>query len=248
MPSTTKSKYSSFNTSSHIQSSPRGFTLIEIAVVLVIVGLLISSILGPLSSQQTRKNIQSTETLIQEAEAAILGYLAQNGHLPCPATITPTNSNGAESRVGGANTNCRSEHGFIPNADLGLNGIVDANNILTDHWGNPIRYSLTSVGTFAYAIDTFNISTLSATAPDIQICNNTACATTVATNIAAVIFSLGPDASQPAPFQSENIDNLNAIFVNREPSEAAGAAFDDILTWISSNQIAYTLVESGQAN
>jgi prepilin-type N-terminal cleavage/methylation domain len=65
-----------------------GFTLAELAVVLVIVALLIGGLLIPLSTQIDIRNVADTRRALTEIREAMLGYLVVNGRLPCPASAT----------------------------------------------------------------------------------------------------------------------------------------------------------------
>lgn len=63
-----------------------GFTLVELAVVTVIVALLLGAILTPLATQfQARKN-HETERALREIKEALMGFAVSNGRLPCPDT------------------------------------------------------------------------------------------------------------------------------------------------------------------
>lgn len=73
----------------------RGFTLAEMAVVLVIVALLIAGMMLPLSAQQEIRARQETEKTLSDIREALLGFAVANGRLPRPA-ISATN--GAETR------------------------------------------------------------------------------------------------------------------------------------------------------
>src|SRR4030066_548477 len=76
-----------------------GFTLIEIAIVLVILGLLVTlgaSMIGPLTKRA--KVIESREA-VKAAKEALLGYVVKNGYLP--TTIGP--SGGRELDAWGRN-------------------------------------------------------------------------------------------------------------------------------------------------
>ncbi|MGC9021905.1 MAG: putative Ig domain-containing protein [Dissulfurimicrobium sp.] len=66
----------------------RGFTLIEMAVVLVIIGLLIgigSSMIGPLTK---RAKLMETRETVKTAYEAVMGYAAQNKRLPTTTQFT----------------------------------------------------------------------------------------------------------------------------------------------------------------
>ncbi|VUD68049.1 hypothetical protein TDB9533_03961 [Thalassocella blandensis] len=220
----------------------QGFTLVEIAVVVLIMGFLLGSVLGPLTEQQKNQNIKKAETALEEIHDALLGYAALNGYLPCPATVA---SSGVESRVGGPGTDCTTEHGYVPSATLGLNGKFNANRLITDPWGEPLRYSLNDINTWEYAKQI----SVNSTAPTFDICESAACASgdILAARVAIVIYSLGPDrnAASTSADQAENLNN-NDIFVSHFPVEATGSEFDDIVYWLSPNTLILHLVKAGQ--
>lgn len=59
-----------------------GFTLVELAIVLVVIGLLIglgASLIGPLTK---RAKLQETREIVKQAKEAVLGYAVKNGYLP----------------------------------------------------------------------------------------------------------------------------------------------------------------------
>jgi len=63
-----------------------GFTLIEMAVVLFIVGLLIAGVLGPLETQLEARDRRATIETMEEIIESLYGYAINNGRLPCPDT------------------------------------------------------------------------------------------------------------------------------------------------------------------
>lgn len=227
-------------THSHRKST--GFTLVEIAVVVLIMGFLLGSILGPLTTQQKNQNIKKTEEQLHEIHDALVGYAALNGFLPCPATAA---SSGLESRVGGLGTDCATEHGFVPSATLGLNGRFNASRLMVDAWGEPLRYSLNDVNTWEYAK---NIQINSA-APNYDVCESAGCSGggILASQVLALVFSLGPDRdnSPGSADQSENLDN-DDIFVSHYPIETIGSEYDDIVLWVAPSTLVLHLVKSGQ--
>jgi len=52
----------------------RGFTLIEMAIVLVIITVLIGGLAMPLSAQIQARRIAETKKTLEEAQHAIMGY------------------------------------------------------------------------------------------------------------------------------------------------------------------------------
>jgi type II secretory pathway pseudopilin PulG len=100
-----------------------------LAIVLIIVALLLSSLLSPLSAQIDQRNYNETQQQISEIREALIGFAVVNGRLPRPATSA---TNGAENPA-----NCGSEAlctGFIPWSTLGVKK--------TDAWNKIIQYSV----------------------------------------------------------------------------------------------------------
>ncbi|HAN55905.1 MAG TPA: hypothetical protein DCQ77_06830, partial [Betaproteobacteria bacterium] len=127
----------------------RGFSLIEIAIVLFIVSLLLGGMLLPLAAQQDMRNQGDTQKQLTEAREALLGFAIANGRLPCPASA---GSNGVESPATAATATtgvpCTNPYdGFLPAVTLGL-APIDAQGFAVDGWGgntiNRIRYAVTT--------------------------------------------------------------------------------------------------------
>ena len=104
----------------------RGFTLIEITIVLFIVGLMIAGLLGPLETQLEARDRASTIKTMDQIIEALYGFAITNGRLPCPDTTG--------DGVGDVATCTRD--GFVPWVDLGTPQ--------GDAWGNRFRYRVTS--------------------------------------------------------------------------------------------------------
>ncbi|MBO6557819.1 MAG: type II secretion system protein [Pseudomonadales bacterium] len=217
----------------------RGFNLVELAIVIVIVGLLIGGLVTPLSTQQDIAKRAHTGNQLQEIHDALLGYAARTGRLPCPATATSA----GESSPSLATNACTSYNGFVPARTLDLDGSFDNNSLLLDDWLNPVRYSLTSASGGAFS----NTLTL-ALVPDLQICAESACTTVLANTAVAVVYSTGEDGTTTTSAdQLENMDDDN-VFVTRTISEATGAEFDDQVVWMSPNTLVFQLVRAGRVN
>jgi prepilin-type N-terminal cleavage/methylation domain-containing protein len=110
----------------------RGFTLIELAVVIAIVALLLGALLVPLATQIQGRNIKETRESLAEIKEALTGYAMTQGRLPCPDTDTAPD--------GFENDPCgvwpQSTEGFLPYLDLGVPA--------TDAWGRVFRYAVAS--------------------------------------------------------------------------------------------------------
>ena len=55
-------------------SGERGFTLVEMTIVLVIIGLLISSLIPPLSAQMDQRNVNETREQLANIREALIGF------------------------------------------------------------------------------------------------------------------------------------------------------------------------------
>lgn len=120
-----------------------GFTLVEMAIVLVILGFVLGALLLPLRAQREQIFLAQTNATLETSKQALLGFAQQQGRLPCPATIA---SQGRESPLGGtvaANPNCAlGGVGFLPAATLGIQP-TDDQGFALDGWNNRIRYAVT---------------------------------------------------------------------------------------------------------
>lgn len=122
----------------------RGFTLVELAIVLLVVGLVLGGLIVPLAKQAQSRRISETEAVLREIKESLFGFAIGNGRLPCPATVA---TNGLENRRNDAIANgpvdapiegCRGGvySGFVPWATLGVPEV--------DAWGNRFFYRVTN--------------------------------------------------------------------------------------------------------
>jgi len=235
-----------------------GFSLLEIAIVLVIVGVLLGGMLIPLTAQMDQRNVSDTQKTLSDIKQALIGYAIVNGRLPCPASST---SNGTESFAFGgvaSNGNCSNFYnGFVPAATLGLTP-VNSQGYAIDAWGNRIHYAVTSANSYAFTKTGGIINGgLSALAPNLLVCSTatgisaSSCASgaalTSSPGVPVVIYSTGkngggggtsPDeAANPNPNSADN----DRVFV----SHSTTATFDDLVDWISPNILYNRMVQAG---
>jgi prepilin-type N-terminal cleavage/methylation domain-containing protein len=226
-----------------------GFTLVETAIVLMIVGLLLGGMLVPLSAQMEQRNISDTRKTLDEIQQALIGFAIVNGRLPCPASST---SNGAEDPAGGT---CNHPYdGFVPAATLGLSG-TDSSGFAVDAWNNRIRFAVTQSNSKAFTTSngmrTTGLSTLN---PDLLVCssstasgfNGSSCgvnnALTSSPGVPVVIFSTGKNGANSGG--ADEIANLagNKTFISHNQVQNG---FDDLVVWISPNILFNRMVATG---
>lgn len=125
----------------------RGFTLLELAVVVLVVTLLVGGLLVPLATQVEQRNVTDTQLRLAQVQEALIGFAIANGRFPCPAKVSsppqPTDL-GVEDPPGGGACNHPID-GYVPGTTLGLNNL-DSQGFMVDAWGlqqNRIRYSIT---------------------------------------------------------------------------------------------------------
>lgn len=196
--------------------SVRGFSLIEVAIVLFVLALLGGVILVPLSAQIEQRAYDETTRTMNDVRDALLGFAVINRRLPCPTNQSQIlGGDGLEKLTGSA---CTNAEGFLPWTTLGVGA--------TDAWGKSFLYRVTP----AFASSTaFTLSTT----PDIVICQVAGCTSTA--NVVAVIVSGGKNqgtCTGACPDEAEN-RNVDVKFVSRIRSQpGTGNEFDDVLVWI----------------
>lgn len=248
-----------------------GFTLVELSIVVLIMGLILGGIAVPLAKQRDSARIRDAEAQLDAVRDALEGYLLVNGALPCPAT--PGSGGLADPNAGG----CRRQHGFVPATTLDLAGSRNDDNLLLDPWGSPLRYSVTAVDgdgngdwDFIHAADLRTVG-LAALSPDLVVCRTAAGASGAACGSAndtltdsspLVVYSLGKDWAQfSSADQVENVGGTiaggpsgsqyrvaaNDVFVARGRSIQAGNEYDDVIGWLPANTVYKRLVDAGHA-
>ncbi len=218
---------------------PRGFTLIEMAIVLVIITILIGGLAVPLSAQIQARRIAETNKTLEEAKEAIIGYAmthktaSSKPYLPCP----DTSGDGVEDRSG---SGCLNQIGSLPWVTLGA-GDKDA-------WGNRLHYATVNAVTSS---DSGISSSVTPASTWRQVCSSNSCFSgNLAADVPVVLMSHGPNGKGArnyinggylaAPTGVNEVENLDGdlIYVSRAPfkpsnTSEANLEFDDLLIWVS---------------
>ena len=244
-------KYSNHQPKRHCWA---GFTLVELAIVLVVVSLLLVALLGPLSAQQEQKAIMDTKRQLDEAKEALFGFLIANGRLPCPADPSLSNSavNSGQERAGGC-ASAANEIGVLPWRTLGLKE--------QDAWGHRFTYRVSSQ--FANAATPVSLTS----PPGVSVGNIMVlpkAGAPVATAIVgppeavAVLVSHGRradgawDAAGNKSADSSDADeaensNGNTTFVDHgNTATQPNDPYDDLLVWVPRNLVFNKLIASGR--
>jgi prepilin-type N-terminal cleavage/methylation domain-containing protein len=256
-----------------LRSLAAGFTIVELAVVLAIVGLLLGSLMYTLSAQSEQRNFEDTRRRLDQARELVLAFAIVNGRLPCPAIAA---SAGDEAPVGGGA--CTTAYaGWLPAKAIGYQQ-VDAGGFAVDVWGNRIRYAVSGVAptncssppTAPHFTNAVNLKANGITCQpnDLLVCKS---ATAAGLNagafpptcgagganqimssglVVAIVFSTGKNGGTPAGGAgADEAQNLNGdalfVFHTPAPAGAANGEFDDQLTWITHGELYGKLIAAG---
>ena len=239
-----------------------GFTLIELAVVLFILTLLLSSLLVPLATQVDQRNISDTQKTLEDIKEALVGFAITRGYLPCTDVTSGAGANDGVEDVNAATGVCvSSSAGNVPWVTLGLGA--------SDVWGNRFRYRVEANFAQHPPASVFNLTT----GANLVIWTSTAKTVRLVApspdSAVAVILSLGKNGlgainaitgtANPAPpagsDEDENMGGLN--FVSRTRTDirtpcsdtVAGqplCEFDDIVTWLGKYTLFQRMVAAGK--
>lgn len=133
-----------------------GFSLLELSITIVILSLISVALVTFYGYTSNKvKNIK-TEEKLEKIEQAIASYFSETGHLPCPAKLTFTKTDGGFGKEAkDVDDSCLAQdnldtnglffngtliYGTLPVYDLGL-----STDYAYDEWGNSISYVMDTV-------------------------------------------------------------------------------------------------------
>ncbi|MEZ5525720.1 MAG: prepilin-type N-terminal cleavage/methylation domain-containing protein [Pseudomonadales bacterium] len=216
-------------------SNPKhaGFTLVEIAIVMVIFGLIIGGLFGPMKTQLENLDRRETLDTIDNTRAAIIGFAIRNGRIPCP----DTDNDGLENRVG---ANCSNARGTAPWATLGVSQV--------DAWKRPLTYRVDT--RFADSADGTGCPDSNVPGISFEVCSNGDISVfdqnggnLVASGIPAVLVSHGKNWSGPGDSdEQENTDNDTSFVFRSQVNDG----YDDLIGWVNLNNLIGKMVATNK--
>lgn len=238
------------------RSALAGFSLIEMAVVLVLVTIVTSLGLGLLRANQENAAWTETKMKQERIKVALISFLRTNGRLPCPNSVAPWD--GAED------TPClvNAGRGIVPWQALGLS-IGD----VQDGWANFFTYRVanrtpvtSSNWTITSGVGPFSIVELTAPLPALVLQQRDSAGVlgaALAPNPVAMIVSHGKNGAgartiggtlNAAPTGTDEVANsttASTSFVTRTPSDVAGTngVFDDLVAYLTPTDLLQPLVD-----
>ncbi len=96
-----------------------GFTLVELAVVVFLIGIIATMGVTALKAQLASAAISATKKKQETIKDALEAYLGKYKRLPCPA-IDNTGLEKRDLTIAAGNPDCKGNFGIIPYATLGL--------------------------------------------------------------------------------------------------------------------------------
>jgi prepilin-type N-terminal cleavage/methylation domain-containing protein len=215
-----------------------GFTLVELAIVLVIVALLASGLLVGIAAQRNAAETIDAQRQLENIRETLTGFALTHGRLPCPAL-----PNLASSDTNAGVANCAQPHGVLPWVTLGLPEV--------DPWGR--RFTYYAHGSFTAAVPSGALASFTLdTVGNANVKASSGSSGNVASDLPAVVVSHGsrgagawqPNGSQLPGAAGDEAENADAdlTFISRTQD----GNFDDLVTWIVPSILKSKMVAAGR--
>lgn len=233
-----------------------GFTLVEIAIVMVIISLVFAGGLAGVKGFRDNATYTQADNYLQESRTALLGFALAQGYLPCP----DSDGDGVQDieDITSGET-CTANAGTLPWSDLGLDSMPP--------WKAPIIYAINAQATAATCSNAgqsvcffedeqapaFDLKTPpragSGGSGNLRV--EDSANAVVADNVIAVLISAGKNARQTAAacagVSADEIENCDGDtdFVMDITRTSDADFFDDQLIWIHANTLKGQMRDAG---
>jgi prepilin-type N-terminal cleavage/methylation domain-containing protein len=210
--------------------SPRGFSLIELTVVMVILSLLLGGLLLPLSAQRDLMQRRAAESGLMEIREALLGYAALHDTLPCP----DLEENPEAATYGEAEDDCAflTREGFVPFKTLGLSETADP-------WGQRWRYRVDP--NFVVPIK-LNSAADHQDSRHLRIVNAAGKDLTAHSKEPAIVLFYSTGANARADGENAVFEPTGGRYESNPPSDV----FDDQMLWLARPALFARLIAAGK--
>ena len=257
----------------HRRNNSLGFSLVEIAVVLVIIAILTTMVALPIATQVEQRRVEETQKLLNNSRDALYGFAAANGRLPCPATAASagresfcTNQSGACGAplvLPPAHGRCVSAVGNLPAVTLGISPL-DPAGYAQDAWadGSTLRRIGYAVSTYQNPADNYVLTMpdgiktttmgITAGANHLYVCSTGLVAAPPTTDCGVTVTTLADKA--PAVLFSLGKNSTANSFdeTNNQNGDKVFSSgtqtdtYDDVVVWMSLNLLFDRMVKAGK--
>lgn len=149
----------------------RGFTLVEIAIVIVVMGVLLTFLAGISASLIAQQRSQTTRSRLANIDTALTLFVSQYKRLPCPADGRIASATGGAEFASGTPRTCtgNQQYGVVPWRALGLTSAD-----IEDGWGGRFTYRVGPELVVDSAMD-FSSCDPAGTSATVRVSPNTYC-------------------------------------------------------------------------
>lgn len=232
--------------------SSRGFSLIEMAVVMVVLGLALGGLLVPLSKQLESSDRKQAQAELKTIKEALIGHAMAEGRLPCP----DTDGDGQENTqtVSGQQL-CVQSFGDLPYQALAVGR--------EDPWNQSYAYYVTAdfadddETTPSCSIAPAGVSFALCAAGNLEVLDNAG--NPIADQLPAIVLSHGKTKLENAAsntarsiMEARNFNPLQHADGTADSkrqqlfSEKAGFEYDDIVEWVPHSVLKAKMVTAGR--
>ena len=252
----------------------RGFTLIEIAIALFLIGLVMSGVIALMTSLATSSRDKATRDRLAVIQVQLQSYVARTGRLPCPADPGAGSGSatfGLEAPTPGTCTGATAlgTTGFF--GTLPWKTIAIGTDVAVDGWQNQFSYAVTGTATVGN-LSSLTLSSLSgsltlhsdapialglpATGNQLNACSATANDNTCNSFASVIVISHGPNGlgartwsggAPGAPTSNRELANIGSgtAFVNADYSTVDANHFDDVVIALAPAGLLAPLIAQG---